>query len=121
LITFAERSRKELNDSSLAAMEGAKTRLRPILMTSGAMLAGMLPMASGLTEGGEQMAPLGRAVLGGVMCATVATLIFLPLVFAWIQETRSIDSVSLDPNDEESRYHEPEPEPEEYIEKYLEA
>jgi multidrug efflux pump subunit AcrB len=106
LITFAERARIELNNSTEGAMEGAKTRLRPILMTSGAMLAGMLPMASGLSEGGEQMAPLGRAVLGGVMASTVATLIFLPLVFAWIQEKRSTDNASLDPNDIQSRFYE---------------
>jgi multidrug efflux pump subunit AcrB len=106
LITFAERGRLKFNNSTEGAMEGAKTRLRPILMTSGAMLAGMLPMASGLSEGGEQMAPLGRAVLGGVMASTVATLVFLPLVFAWIQEKRSIDNASLDPNDKQSRFFE---------------
>jgi multidrug efflux pump subunit AcrB len=106
LVTFAERARKTTNNSSLGALEGAKTRLRPILMTSGAMLAGMIPMASGLSEGGEQMAPLGRAVLGGVLASTVATLVFLPLVFAWIQEKRSVHHASLDPNDTESRYHE---------------
>jgi multidrug efflux pump subunit AcrB len=71
LITFAERARKTAKNSSIAALEGAKTRLRPILMTSGAMLAGMLPMASGLSEGGEQMAPLGRAVLGGVLASCI--------------------------------------------------
>jgi Cu/Ag efflux pump CusA len=112
LITFAERARKDVKNSAVAALQGAKTRLRPILMTSGAMLAGMLPMASGLSEGGEQMAPLGRAVLGGVLASTVATLVFLPLVFAWIQDQRSVESASLDPNDEESRYHEDEPEDE---------
>lgn len=105
LITFAERSRKVSADAEHAAMDGARTRLRPILMTSGAMIAGMLPMASGLSEGGEQMAPLGRAVLGGVLCSTIATLVFLPLVFSWIQARRSVQSASLDPDDAESKYH----------------
>jgi multidrug efflux pump subunit AcrB len=105
LVTFAERSRKASEDSASAALEGARTRLRPILMTSCAMLAGMLPMASGLSEGGEQMAPLGRAVLGGLLASTVATLVFLPLVFSWVQEKRTVLSPSLDPNDEESRFH----------------
>jgi multidrug efflux pump subunit AcrB len=104
LITFAERFRKTSRNSTEAALEGARTRLRPILMTSGAMLVGMLPMASGLSEGGEQMAPLGRAVLGGVLASTVSTLVFLPLVFAWIQEKRTVESASLDPDDEESKY-----------------
>jgi multidrug efflux pump subunit AcrB len=105
LITFAERFRKTNNNSAMAALEGARTRLRPILMTSGAMLVGMLPMASGLSDGGEQMAPLGRAVLGGVLASTVSTLVFLPLVFAWVQEKRTIASASLDPDDEESKYY----------------
>jgi multidrug efflux pump subunit AcrB len=108
LITFAERYRKESGDSVSAAIEGAKSRLRPILMTSGAMLVGMLPMASGLGEGGEQTAPLGRAVLGGVIGSTLATLILLPLVFAWIQNRRSVVGASLDPDDPHSRYFEKE-------------
>jgi len=65
LVTFAERSRIEGREPWEAAIEGARSRLRPILMTSFAMLAGMVPMALGLGEGGEQSAPLGRAVIGG--------------------------------------------------------
>jgi multidrug efflux pump subunit AcrB len=110
LVTFAERHRKEMHgvkDAAVAAIEGAKSRLRPILMTSGAMLVGMLPMASGLGEGGEQTAPLGRAVLGGVFGSTLATLFLLPLAFAWIQKKRSTESASLDPDDEESRRYSP--------------
>jgi multidrug efflux pump subunit AcrB len=105
LVTFAERARKLDQNSMLAALEGAVSRLRPILMTSGAMLVGMMPMASGLGEGGEQTAPLGRAVLGGVIGSTVATLFILPLVFAWVQNKRSVIGASLDPDDQESRLY----------------
>ena len=65
-----------------AALEAASTRLRPVLMTAFAMIAGMLPMALGVGEGAEQNAPLGRAVIGGLAFATVSTLLFVPLVFA---------------------------------------
>ena len=106
LVTFAERSRKLSGDSIEGAIEGAKSRLRPILMTSMAMLAGMMPMASGMGEGGEQTAPLGRAVLGGVFGSTVTTLLILPLVFAFIQRKRTIMGASLDPDDPLSRYYE---------------
>jgi multidrug efflux pump subunit AcrB len=91
LVTFAERARTESKpDSSLlpateAAVEGAKSRLRPILMTSLAMIAGMSPMAIGFGRGGEQTAPLGRAVIGGLVFATLATLLILPAVFAVMQ------------------------------------
>src|SRR5262249_58178867 len=82
LVTFAERSRLEGREPWEAAIEGARSRLRPILMTSFAMLAGMLPMALGLGEGGEQTAPLGRAVIGGLLGATCATLMIMPAVSA---------------------------------------
>ena len=65
-----------------AAIEAGFTRFRPVLMTALAMIIGMIPMALGLGEGGEQNAPLGRAVIGGLLCATVATLIFVPAVFS---------------------------------------
>ena len=68
-----------------AAVEGAAGRLRPILMTSCAMIAGMIPMAIGLGEGGEQTSPLGRAVVGGLLGATLATLVVLPAIFALLQ------------------------------------
>src|SRR5205809_1200932 len=80
----------------------AKYRLRPILMTSCAMIAGMVPMALGLGEGGEQTAPLARAVIGGLAVATFATLFILPSVFAVIQGRSSTRSASLDPDDPES-------------------
>jgi multidrug efflux pump subunit AcrB len=81
LVTFAERERAHA-EVSAAAVEGGRSRLRPILMTSLAMIAGMLPMALGLGASGEQIAPLGRAVVGGLMIATVATLLVLPAAFA---------------------------------------
>src|SRR5262249_38713498 len=88
--------------SDLAAVEGARRRLRPILMTSGAMLAGMIPMALALGEGGEQTAPLGRAVIGGLVAATLTTLLVLPAVFAAVQGRTGTQSVSLDPADPDS-------------------
>jgi multidrug efflux pump subunit AcrB len=102
LVTFAERSRVEGREPWEAAIEGARSRLRPILMTSFAMLAGMLPMALGLGEGGEQTAPLGRAVIGGLLGATCATLIILPAIFAMLQSRHARISASLDPDDPHS-------------------
>jgi len=104
LVTFAERSRTEGSTSTEAAIEGAQSRLRPILMTSVAMIAGMVPMALGLGEGGHQTAPLGRAVIGGLAAATVATLLILPSIFAVIQARASTKSASLDPTDTESSH-----------------
>jgi len=99
LVTFAERSRVEGNAADVAAVDGAQSRLRPILMTSVAMIAGMLPIAIGFGEGGEQTAPLGRAVVGGLAVATLATLVVLPAVFAIIQGRAHRRSASLDPDD----------------------
>jgi multidrug efflux pump subunit AcrB len=107
LVTFAERARKDSRDSVEAGVEGARTRLRPILMTSLAMIAGMTPMALGLGEGGDQTAPLGRAVIGGLLASTVATLTLLPAVFALFMGRGSTESVSLSPTDPESRYFVP--------------
>jgi multidrug efflux pump subunit AcrB len=73
-------------------------------MTSFAMIAGMLPMALGLGEAGQQNAPLGRAVVGGLVAATIATLFLLPLLFALLQSKASTKSASMDPDDPESRY-----------------
>lgn len=99
LVTFAEERRRNGESSEAAAENAAVARLRPILMTSCAMLAGMLPMALGLGESGQQTAPLGRAVMGSLMAATVATLLILPAVFAWIQRRSSRASSSLHPLD----------------------
>jgi multidrug efflux pump subunit AcrB len=103
LVTFAERLVKGRpgTDPTLAAVRGAASRLRPILMTSCSMLAGMVPMALALGEGGEQTAPLARAVLGGLAAATLATLLVLPVVFAVARGT-ALQSASLDPNDPDS-------------------
>lgn len=102
LVTFADRARLATHgDRRAAAIEGAVSRLRPILMTSFAMLAGMMPLALGLGDAGDQTAPLGRAVVGGLALATVATLFFLPAVFALFASTKST-SASLDPEDEQS-------------------
>ena len=99
LVTFAERSRTSGATSPDSAVDGAQSRLRPILMTSLAMIAGMMPMALGLGEGGEQTAPLGRAVVGGLAAAMIATLWVLPSVFAILRGRASTHSVSLDPDD----------------------
>ena len=108
LVTFAERERRAGKSPAAAAVAGASSRLRPILMTSFAMLAGMLPMALGWSEGGEQMAPLGRAVMGGLALATVATLLVLPAVYALLA-AKTFDSPSLDPDDPMSRHRDPSP------------
>jgi multidrug efflux pump subunit AcrB len=99
LVTFAERNRVGGAKVLDAAVAGAASRLRPILMTSCAMVAGMLPMAAGLGEGGSQTAPLGLAVIGGLTGATVATLIILPAIFAMLQSDHARKSASLLPTD----------------------
>jgi multidrug efflux pump subunit AcrB len=107
LVTFAERERlKNGGNAREGAIRGAASRLRPILMTSFAMIAGMLPMALNLGGGGAQMAPLGRAVVGGLAMATIATLFILPAFFALLAGKRT-RSVSLDPDDPESELHSP--------------
>ena len=95
LVSFAEQARKEGATALDAALSGASSRLRPILMTSLAMIAGMLPMALALGEGGEQTAPLGRAVIGGLVGSTLAVLVVLPLVFAVAQRRAGVKSPSL--------------------------
>jgi multidrug efflux pump subunit AcrB len=107
LITNAEELRKHNGDALKSAREAATLRLRPILMTSVAMIVGMIPMASGLGEGGDQTSPLGRAVIGGLLASTFAALLILPLVFAWVQGNATTQSVSLDPEDKESKFYIP--------------
>jgi multidrug efflux pump subunit AcrB len=99
LVTFAEQNRRLNQPADEAALDGARSRLRPILMTSIAMIAGMIPMALALGEGGEQTAPLGRAVIGGLIASTVTVLTILPLVFALVQRKASRASASLHPDD----------------------
>jgi CzcA family heavy metal efflux pump len=84
MISFAREKLDELHDATAAALEAGFVRLRPVLMTALAMIIGMLPMSLGLGEGGEQNAPLGRAVIGGLIFATAATLFFVPVVFSII-------------------------------------
>ncbi|MEI7495067.1 MAG: efflux RND transporter permease subunit [Betaproteobacteria bacterium] len=91
VISFAREKLDELNDSVAAALEAGFVRFRPVLMTALAMVIGMLPMALGLGEGGEQNAPLGRAVIGGLIFATVATLMFVPVVFSMVHPKLSSD------------------------------
>jgi hypothetical protein len=133
LVTFAERNRLHTGDALRSAIHGGRERLRPILMTSCAMIAGMVPMALGLGEGGEQSAPLGRAVIGGLAVATGATLLILPAVFSvvmggsqaaaewakylplrlrflvlFVVGQAKIGSPSLHPDDADSAYYAPE-------------
>ncbi len=102
LVTFAEKNRKNGADARTAARNAAGERLRPVLMTSLAMIAGMIPMALAIGRGSEETAPLGRAVIGGLICATAATLLILPTVFGLVQNRASVVSPSLDPEDPNS-------------------
>jgi len=88
VVSFAKERLEETKDAVQAALEAGFTRFRPVLMTALAMIIGMIPMAMGLGEGGEQNAPLGRAVIGGLMFATVATLFFVPTVFSLLHGFR---------------------------------
>jgi multidrug efflux pump subunit AcrB len=100
IVTNAESLRLEYKNPFKAAITSASIRLRPILMTSLAMIAGMIPMASGLGEAGDQSAPLGRAVIGGLAASTLAALFIVPLVYSWIQEKTTFKSTSLLAEDE---------------------
>jgi multidrug efflux pump subunit AcrB len=88
VISFARERLEQLGDATAAALEAGFVRFRPVLMTALAMIIGMLPMALGLGEGGEQNAPLGRAVIGGLLFSTVATLVFVPVVFSLVHGRR---------------------------------
>ncbi|MBX3411450.1 MAG: efflux RND transporter permease subunit [Pirellulales bacterium] len=93
LVTFANEQREAGSSAFEAALEAGRTRMRPVLMTAAAMIIGMLPMSLGLGEGGEQNAPLGRAVIGGLAVATVTTLLFVPVVYSLLRR----DQVSAAP------------------------
>jgi multidrug efflux pump subunit AcrB len=84
VVSFAREQLENSGDAITAAVEAGFVRFRPVLMTALAMIIGMAPMALGLGEGGEQNAPLGRAVVGGLICATAATLMFVPVVFSML-------------------------------------
>src|SRR5437899_325295 len=91
LVTFANDEREEGLDARSAALSAGHTRIRPVIMTASAMIIGMLPMALGLGEGGEQNAPLGRAVIGGLLLATMTTLFVVPLVYSLLRKNPPID------------------------------
>ena len=105
LVTFAERARHDGRPLLEAVREGAASRMRAILMTAAAMICGMAPMAIGFGEGGAESAPLGRAVIGGLLVSTFATLTILPSIYAILQRRGAAGSPSLNPMDPESRYH----------------
>lgn len=107
LCTFAEVGRKEAASAHEAMRRAAPERLRAVLMTASAMTAGMLPMALGLGEGGAQTAPLGRAVVGGLILATVATLTAVPVFYSILMGRSTGRSASLDPDDPASAWHGP--------------
>ncbi len=110
LVSFGDRHRREEGmPADRAAITAAKGRLRPIIMTGCAMIAGMIPMSLGLEEGSEQNAPLGRAVIGGMALATFATLLVLPAVFTMLLGGASSQSPSLDPDDSASPHFDPVP------------
>jgi multidrug efflux pump subunit AcrB len=99
LVTFAETARLSGKSAAAAAVDGATSRLRPILMTSMAMVAGMVPMALALAEGGDQTAPLGRAVIGGLIASTIVVLTVIPSIFALVQNNASRKSSSIHPRE----------------------
>jgi multidrug efflux pump subunit AcrB len=105
LISFAERLRLEGRPLLEATTDGATGRLRAVLMTASAMIFGMIPMAIGASEGGAQAAPLGRAVIGGLLVSTFATLTILPSIYAILQARASTKSLSLNPMDPFSEYY----------------
>ena len=101
IVTNAEKLRFEFhNNIAKATVYAAGARLRPIMMTSMAMIAGMIPMASGLGEAGDQSAPLGRAVIGGIFASTFAALFIVPQCYAWLQQKATLKTSSLLPENE---------------------
>jgi multidrug efflux pump subunit AcrB len=96
VVSFANHRMKEGDDKATAAVLAGYTRMRPVLMTAGAMILGMMPMALGVGEGGEQNAPLARAVIGGLLFATVATLIFVPVVYRLMRSSKTQPSFYLE-------------------------
>jgi multidrug efflux pump subunit AcrB len=104
LVTFAEQARRRGGSAFAAAIEAARARIRPVLMTSAAMIAGMVPMALALGEGAAATAPLARAVIGGLLAATAATLLVLPSVYSLVQQSATPGSPSLDPDDPDSAF-----------------
>ena len=106
LVTFANMALRQGRTPVDAALEGARGRLRAVLMTACAMIAGMVPIALGIGEGSEQTVPLGRAVIGGLVLATFTTLTLLPALYAILLGRGTAASKSLDPNDPMSSHYE---------------
>jgi multidrug efflux pump subunit AcrB len=98
VVSFAREQLAVLGNPVRAALEAGYTRFRPVLMTALAMIIGMAPMALGMGEGGEQNAPLGRAVIGGLVFATLATLVFVPVVFALVHGSKADSPVGDTPD-----------------------
>jgi predicted RND superfamily exporter protein len=107
LVTFMDEHWKGGSSSEDSAIAGAGERLRPILMTACAMTVGMVPMALALERGSQMQAPLGRAVIGGLVMSTFATLLVVPSVFALVIGKKTYRSPSIYPDDRESRYYDP--------------
>ena len=105
MVSFAKEQLLQDGDPIEAAIKAGYTRFRPVLMTALAMIIGMIPMALGAGDGGEQNAPLGRAVIGGLLCATVATLIFVPAVFSLLHRQRSENESSASTEEEGKPIH----------------
>jgi multidrug efflux pump subunit AcrB len=105
VVSFAKERLLHHGDPIEAAIEAGYTRFRPVLMTALAMIIGMIPMALGVGDGGEQNAPLGRAVIGGLLCATVATLVFVPSVFSLLHRERQPDDPSIPSHQEGQPTH----------------
>ncbi|HEV7998578.1 MAG TPA: efflux RND transporter permease subunit [Planctomycetaceae bacterium] len=104
LVTFAEQERRRTQSAAEGAIQAASSRLRPILMTTCAMVAGMIPIAISFGESGQQSAPLGRAVIGGLAASSLATLFVLPAIFGIVQGRAKLGFASLDPEDPQSEY-----------------
>lgn len=104
LVTFADLTRRAGHHSWAAAVYGAQSRLRPVLMTAIAMVVGMIPMALGLSESGQQTAPLARAVIGGLTGSTITTLLIMPVIYAIVHRDKPSHTASLDPIDPHSAY-----------------
>jgi multidrug efflux pump subunit AcrB len=97
VVTFANELLEKYDDPYRAALEAGYIRIRPVLMTALAMIIGMVPMALGLGDGGEQNAPLGRAVIGGLIFATAATLFFVPTVFMLVNKIKRVGTQEVSP------------------------
>jgi multidrug efflux pump subunit AcrB len=105
VVSFAKEQMSSHGNPVEAALQAGSTRFRPVLMTALAMIIGMIPMAMGLGEGGEQNAPLGRAVIGGLLCATPATLFFVPAVFSLLHREREPGELAAGAQRRNTRIH----------------